>query len=91
MSSSASGSYLGLAYSDYPAVNGEQVSKMARQLVSSNDVKQRLIDQIDQRVHPMFIARTSNWSSSSRDTARPVVRVFIEKQVNDAFNRVVLE
>ncbi|UJR30383.1 hypothetical protein I4U23_017918 [Adineta vaga] len=91
MRHSESGTYLGLVYADYPDVNGPEVNKMAHRLVASNDVKQRLIDQIDKRIDPIFLSRTSTWNPSSSETARPMIRVFIEKNVNNAFNHLKLD
>lgn len=91
MSRSAPSPYLGLVFSDYPDVNGPTVNGMARKLVTSNEIKQRLIDQIDQRIESTFVSRTTDWKTSSRDAARPVVRVFIEKHVHEAFDRIKLE
>jgi len=91
MKSSAPEPHLGLLFSEYPDVNGTIVNEMALRLVTSNEIKQQLVNQIDQRIEPSFASRTTDWNSSSRDAARPVVRVFIEQLVNDAFHRVEIK
>ena len=91
MNRSAPASYLGLAYSDYPDINGAEVNEMARRLVTSNEAKQQLIDRIDKQIDPIFTSQTSTWNSLSRETARPVIRAFIEKKVNETFNDLRLE
>ncbi|CAF1080774.1 unnamed protein product [Adineta ricciae] len=91
MNRSAPASYLGLTYSDYPDINGAKVNEMARRLVTSNEAKQQLIDRIDKQIDPIFISQTSTWTSLSRETARPVIRSFIEKKVNETFNSFRLE
>jgi hypothetical protein len=91
MSRSAPSPYLGLLFSEYPDVNGTIVNEMALRLVTSNEIKQQLVNQIDQRIEPSFASRTTDWNSSSRDAARPVVREFIEQLVNDAFHRVQIK
>ena len=83
--------YLGLLYSEYPGTNGPTVNQMARKTVTSTDVKQRLIDQVDKQIESSVRSRTADWDSSSREAARPVVRAFIEKCVNEEFNAVELE
>ncbi|CAF3635846.1 unnamed protein product, partial [Rotaria sp. Silwood2] len=63
---------------------------MARRLVTSNEAKQRLIDQVNEHIQSSFASRTAGWSSTNRETARTVVKTLIEKLVNDAFDRVEL-
>ncbi len=83
--------YLGLLYSEYPHVNGLTVNEMAKRFVASKEVKQRLVDEINERMESSFQSRTTDWKSSSREIARPTVRAFIEKLVNEAFDRVKFE
>ncbi|CAF1191857.1 unnamed protein product [Adineta steineri] len=91
MKQSDPSSYLGLLYSEYPDINGQTVNDMARKLVTSNKTKQELIDRIDRDIESSFVSRTIDWNSSSRETVRPLIRVFIEKSVNDAFDHIKLE
>lgn len=74
--------YRGLLFSDYPDSNGPMVNEMARRVVTSKERKKRVIDQINERVEPTF---------KSRKTARPMVKTFIEKLVNEAFDRLKFE
>jgi hypothetical protein len=90
MKSCAPEPYLGLLFSEYPDQNGPAVNEIARRLVTSNIAKERLIDQIDGHIESSFQSRTADWSSSSRETARPVIKTYIEKLVNEAFDRVEL-
>ncbi len=83
-------SYLGLHFSEYPDGNGPILNEMVRRVVTSNEVKQKIIDQIDERIESLFQSRTADWDSSSRETARPVIKTFIEKLVNEAFDHIQL-
>jgi hypothetical protein len=90
MESAAPERYLGLSFADYPGVNGPAVDEMARRLVTSNDVKQRLIDQINDRIESSFQSQTADWNPSSQEAARSDIKIFIEKHVNEAFDHVQL-
>jgi len=80
--------YLGLLFSDYPDVNGPTIDEMARRVVKSNAVKEQLVGQIDERIESSFQSRTADWNSLSRETARPAIKTYIEKLVNEAFERI---
>ncbi|CAF3483736.1 unnamed protein product [Rotaria sp. Silwood1] len=90
MDRSASDSYLGLVFSNYSDAKGLTMNGMARRLVTFNETKQWLTDQINEHIQTSFASRTADWNSISRETARLVVKTFVEKRVNDALKCVEL-
>lgn len=83
--------YLGLLYSEYPDENGRMVDELAKRIVTSKENKRKVIDKITAHVEPLFESRTADWNESSREGARPMIKIFIEKLVNEAFEHVSLK
>ena len=71
--------YLGLLFSEYPEQNGSTVKEMARRLVTSEEAKQRVIDQL----HPRLASTDQRSEESLRNS--------IAQQVNDSFAHLVFE
>ena len=91
MQNSSPQQYFGLLFSDYPEKNGLLVKEMARKEVTSEEVQQKLVGQINEQIDSTFQSRTANWNDGDKQAARTDVQNLIEKNVKEAFERVTFD
>jgi len=91
MQNSSPQQYFGLLFSDYPEKNGLLVKEMARKEVTSEEVQQKLVNQINEQIDSIFQSRTANWNDGDKQAARTDVQNLIEKNVKEAFERVTFD
>lgn len=90
MKNAAPDRYLGLAYDDYPEVNGRTVNEMAEKVVTSSEVKQQIFDRVQHDIEPSMQSRTAEWEEPDCEKARDIVTTYIEQQIQETFANIQL-
>ncbi|CAF4165358.1 unnamed protein product [Rotaria magnacalcarata] len=83
--------YKNLLYEDYPEKNADRVKAMALEKIMSKEAKNRIREEVNQKLEPKISEKTANMNPIASKLTRKAIIAVVDEAINKAVDKVVNE